>query len=46
LDSDNLSYDGEPVKTDAQFRAMLSDDSLGFIKQQIDETLGDIGVFK
>jgi len=46
LDSDNLSYDGEPVKTDAQFRALLSDDSLGFIKTQIDETLGDISLFK
>jgi hypothetical protein len=46
LDSENLSYDGEPVKTDSQFRAMLSDDSIGFIKAQIDEALGTIELFK
>jgi hypothetical protein len=46
LDSENLSYDGEPVKTDAQFRAMLNDDSIGFIKEQIDEALGTIELFK
>jgi hypothetical protein len=46
LDSENLSYEGEPVKTDAQFRAMLSDDSISFIKSQIDEALGTIELFK
>lgn len=46
LDSANLQYDGEPVKTDAQFRAMLSDDSISFIKQQIDEALGTLDLFK
>lgn len=46
LDSENLVYEGEPVKTDAQFRAMLGDDSLGFIKQQVDEALGTIELFK
>lgn len=46
LDSENLSYDGEPVKTDAQFRAMLGDDKIAFIKNQIDEAVGDIGLFK
>jgi hypothetical protein len=46
LDSENLSYDGEPVKSDAQFRAMLADDSISFIKQQIDEALGTIELFK
>lgn len=46
LDSENLSYDGEPVKSDAQFRALLSDDKLGFIKNQIDETLGNVESFK
>jgi hypothetical protein len=46
LDSENLMYDGEPVKSDAQFRALLSDDKLGFIKTQIDETLGNVESFK
>jgi hypothetical protein len=46
LDSENLSYDGEPVKTDAQFRAMLADDTVSFIKSQIDEALGDVTNFK
>jgi hypothetical protein len=46
LDSSNLSYDGEPVKTDAQFRAMLADDSISFIKAQIDEALGTLDLFK
>lgn len=46
LDSENLSYDGEPVKSDSQFRAMLSDDTISFIKQQIDEALGTIELFK
>lgn len=46
LDSENLSYEGEAVKTDAQFRAMLSDDSISFIKSQIDEALGTIELFK
>lgn len=46
LDSENLSYDGEDVKTDAQFRAMLADDSVSFIKDQIDEALGTIELFK
>ena len=46
LDSDNLSYEGEPVKTHAQFRAMPNDDSISFIKQQIDEALGTIELFK
>lgn len=46
LDSENLSYDGDVVKTDAQFRALLSDDSVGFIKDQIDEALGAIELFK
>ena len=46
LDSENLSYDGEPVKSDAQFRAMLGDDTISFIKQQIDEALGTIELFK
>jgi len=46
LDSENLVYDGEDVKSDAQFRAMLADDSISFIKQQIDEALGTIELFK
>lgn len=46
LDSENLSYAGDPVKSDAQFRAMLADDSISFIKSQIDEALGTIDLFK
>ena len=46
LDSENLAYNNEPVKSDSQFRAMLGDDAISFIKQQIDEALGTIELFK
>ncbi len=46
LDSENLTYEGQPVKSDATFRAMLGDDTISFIKQQIDEALGTIELFK
>lgn len=45
LDADNLDYKGSLVKTEADFRALLSDDGLSWIKGQIDETVGAIELF-
>lgn len=45
LDSANLAYDGEAVKSDSAFRALLSDDSMSWIKGQIDEALGTVELF-
>ncbi len=43
--SDNLDYKGAPVKTESDFRALLSDDKLSWIKNQVDEALGDVELF-
>ena len=43
--SENLSYNGEPVKDDAAFRALLSDDKMSWVKNQVDETLGNVELF-
>lgn len=43
--STNLPYHGNPVKTEADFRELLSDDSLSWIKQQVDACLGDTEAF-
>ena len=45
ITSDNLEYNGNPVKTESDFRALLSDDKLSWIKHQVDEALGDIERF-
>lgn len=41
----NLSYDGKPVKTADDFRAMYSDVSINWIREQVDAALGDVGNF-
>ena len=43
--SDNLVYNGAPVKTSADFRALLSDDKMSWVKSQVDETLGNVELF-
>lgn len=43
--SENLSYKGNPVKSESDFHELLSDDSLSWIKQQIDACLGDTEAF-
>lgn len=45
VSADNLVYNGSPVKSEADFRALLSDDKMSWVKNQIDETLGNIEVF-
>lgn len=45
ITSDNLKYKGIIVKSESDFRALLSDDSVSWIKQQVDEALGDIERF-
>lgn len=45
ITSENLQYNGEAVKTESQFRALLSDDKLSWIKTQIDESLGNVELF-
>lgn len=43
--SENLVYEGRPVKTEADFRALLSDDKMSWIKTQVDECLGNVELF-
>lgn len=43
--SENLVYNGTPVKDEADFRALLSDDKMSWIKNQIDESLGNVELF-
>lgn len=43
--SDNLEYKGSPVKDEADFRALLSDDKMSWIKTQVDEALGNVELF-
>lgn len=45
LDSDNLVYNGEAVKSESDFRALLSDDKMSWVKTQIDSALGDVELF-
>lgn len=45
ISSDNLVYNGVPVKTDADFRALLSDDKMSWVKNQVDECLGNVELF-
>jgi len=45
LNADNLDYKGKAVKTTADFRALLADDGLSWIKGQIDETVGAVELF-
>jgi hypothetical protein len=45
IDSSELSYQGNPVKTETDFRALLSDDKLSWIKEQVDVALGDVENF-
>ena len=41
ISSTNLELNGKTVQTEADFRALLSDDSYLWVKTQIDEALGD-----
>lgn len=43
--SDNLVYNGDPVKSESDFRSLLSDDKMSWIKSQVDETLGNVELF-
>lgn len=43
--SENLQFNGAHVKTEAEFRALLADDKMSWVKNQIDETLGNIELF-
>lgn len=45
ISSDNLNYKGSAVKTEADFRALLSDDGMSWIKAQVDEALGNVELF-
>ncbi len=45
ISSENLKYKGDDVKTEADFRALLSDDGLSWVKSQVDEALGNVGLF-
>jgi electron transfer flavoprotein alpha subunit len=45
IDSDNLVYEGKPVKDEAAFRKLLSDDKFSWLKAQVDETLGSVELF-
>lgn len=41
----NLSYQGKAVDNDAAFRALYSDASFGWLKDQVDTVLGDVSAF-
>lgn len=43
--SENLVYNGAPVKDEADFRALLSDDKMSWIKSQVDNALGSVELF-
>ena len=43
--SNNLAYEGQAVVTDTNFRALFSDARFSWIKDQVDEALGDISNF-
>lgn len=43
--SENLKYKGSLVKDEADFRALLSDDKFSWIKNQVDEALGNVENF-
>jgi hypothetical protein len=45
LGSENLVYSGAPVKSDSDFRALLADDKMSWVKAQIDEALGSVELF-
>lgn len=45
ITSENLGYNGVPVKTESDFRAILSDDKFHWLKTQVDECLGDVENF-
>lgn len=41
----NLSYNGNPVVTEDDFRAVYSDPALSWVKDQVDEALADASNF-
>jgi hypothetical protein len=41
----NLSYKGKPVDNDASFRELYSDPAFGWLKDQVDQGLGDTSNF-
>ncbi len=43
--SDNLTYKGAAVKAESDFRALLSDDKFSWVKNQVDEALGNVENF-
>lgn len=45
ITSDNLKYKGHAVKTESEFRELLSDDGMSWVKNQVDEALGNVELF-
>lgn len=45
ISSDNLTNAGTVVKTEAEFRALLSDDKMSWLKNQVDEALSNVENF-
>ena len=41
----NMVYNGAPVTNAATFRALYSDPTFGWLKDQVDAALGDVGNF-
>ncbi len=42
---ENMEYDGEPVSTLESFKALYADESLGWIKAQVNDFLGSTEAF-
>lgn len=45
LDSSELIHNGDPVKSESDFRTLLADDQFSWLRGQIDEALGDVELF-
>ena len=45
ISSDNLVFNGSAVKSEAEFRTLLTDDKMSWVKHQIDEALGNVENF-
>lgn len=45
ISAENFDYEGMPLETKESFRSLYMDDSLSWIKTQVDEYIGDVGNF-
>jgi len=43
--AENLVYNGKAVKTSADFRELLDDPKMSWVKEQVDQTVGSVDVF-